>query len=69
VHTYVIHFLVSPSIIDVNATLDTPNENRTLHTIIVTCTIDPDSTANQCVVMAMADGQVTRTGNQLRMYD
>jgi len=44
------------------ATLDTPNENRMQHTITVTCTIDPDSMADQCVVMAMADGQVTRTG-------
>ena len=27
-----------------------------------TCIIHPDSTADQCVVMAMADGRVTRTG-------
>ena len=32
-----------------------------LYNIIVTCTIHPDSTADQCVVMAMADGRVTRT--------
>jgi len=53
---------VSSSIIDAIATLDTPNEYRALHTITVTCSIDPNSMADQCVVMAMADGQVTRTG-------
>ena len=33
-----------------------------LYNITVTCTIHPDSTADQCVVMAMADGRATRTG-------
>ena len=33
-----------------------------LYNITVTCSIHPDSTADQCVVMAMADGRVTRTG-------
>ena len=33
-----------------------------LYNITVTCAIHPDSTADQCVVMAMADGRVTRTG-------
>ena len=33
-----------------------------LYNITVTCTIHPNSTADQCVVMAMADGRVTRTG-------
>ena len=33
-----------------------------LYNITVTCTIHPDSTADQCVVMAMADGRMTRTG-------
>ena len=33
-----------------------------LYNITVTCTIHPDSTADQCVVMAMADDGVTRTG-------
>ena len=33
-----------------------------LYNITVTCTIHPDSTADQCVMMAMADGRVTRTG-------
>ena len=55
-------FLVSSSIIGATATLDTLNENRALHTITVTCTSDPISIPDQCVVMAMADDQVTRTG-------
>ena len=33
-----------------------------LYNITVTCAIHPDSTADQCVVMAMADDGVTRTG-------
>ena len=33
-----------------------------LYNITVTCTIHPDSTADQCVVMAMADDRVTRVG-------
>ena len=44
------------------AILNTPNATNELHSITVTCTIHPDSTADQCVVMAMADGRVTRTG-------
>ena len=39
-----------------------------LYNITVTCTIHPDSTADQCVVMAMADGRVTRTGEIRKMY-
>ena len=34
-----------------------------LYNITVTCTIHPDSTADLCIVMAMADGRVTRTGD------
>ena len=33
-----------------------------LYDITVVCIIHPDSTADQCAVMAMADGRVTRTG-------
>ena len=39
-----------------------PNVTSQLYNITVTCTIHSDSTADQCVVMAMADGRVTRTG-------
>ena len=37
-----------------------------LYNITVTCTIHPDSTADHCVVMAMADGKVTRTGDEIQ---
>ena len=33
-----------------------------LYNITVTCTIHPDSTADQCVVIAMDDDRVTITG-------
>ena len=45
--------------------LSTPNATNELHSITVTCTIHPNSTADQCVVMAMADGRVTRTGDNV----
>ena len=55
-------FLVSSSIMNVMATLVTL-DNRTLHTITVTCTSDPNSLPDQCVVMAIPnDGGNTLTG-------
>ena len=36
-----------------------------LYNISVTCTIHPDSAADQCVVMAVDDRRVNRTGNLL----
>ena len=50
-------FPVFPSVINATATLVTPNENRTLHSITVTCTINPDSTADMCEVRAIANDQ------------
>ena len=44
------------------ATLNAPNATNELHSITVICTIHPDSTVDQCVVMAMADGEVISTG-------
>ena len=38
---------------------------RELYNITVTCTIHPDSTADQCAVIAMDDDRVNRTGNFL----
>ena len=55
-------FLVSSSVTNAMATLDTPDENGQ-YSIIVTCTIHPESTADLCVVMAKANGQPTREGN------
>ena len=53
---------VAPSVTETVATLVTPNENKTEHSITVTCTVRPESDADMCVVMAMADGRTTRTG-------
>ena len=41
-----------------------PSASSPLQSINVTCNIHPDSTADQCVVMAMADDRVTKTGNK-----
>ena len=43
--------------------LSTPNVSSVQQSITVTCTIHSDSTADQCVVMAMADGGVNTTGD------
>ena len=43
--------------------LSTPNTSSILQSITVTCNIHPESTADQCEVMAMADGGVTETGS------
>ena len=56
---------MAPSVIEVVATLVTPNDNRAEHSINVTCTVRPDSNADMCVVMAMAVGR-TREGKEIR---
>ena len=61
VHVYVI--LVAPSVTEAVATLVTPNDTITEHSITVTCIVHPDSNADMCVVMAMAVGRTTREGN------
>ena len=53
---------VFSSVTNTTTSLISPNVTSQLYSITVTCTIHPDSTADQCVVMAMADGRVTRTG-------
>ena len=45
--------------------LSSPYTSSILQSITVTCTIHRDSTADQCVVMAMADGRMTRTGDEI----
>ena len=48
------------------ATLSAPNATNEIHSITVICTIHPNSTADQCVVMAMDDGgRENRTGNHI----
>ena len=39
-----------------------------VYNITVTCIIHPDNTADQCVVMAVADDGVTRTGEICNEY-
>ena len=71
VHTYYTYAYIIPvasSVTEAVATLVTPNENRTEHSITVTCTVRPESNADMCVVMAMADGRMTRSGKYVHMY-
>ena len=53
---------IASSVTGVVVILNTPTATNQLLSITVTCTIHPDSTADQCVVMAMADGRATITG-------
>ena len=53
---------MSSSVTNTTAELISFNVTSELYNITVTCTIHPDSTADQCVVMAMADGRMTRAG-------
>ena len=63
-HTYYnFHSLpVDSSVITAVATVISPNVTKSLYNITVTCTIHPNSTADHCVVMAIADNRVTRMG-------
>ena len=45
-----------------------PNVTSELYNITVTCIIHSDSTADHCVVMAVADDRVTRTGENICAY-
>lgn len=53
------------SVTNATTIFNAPNATNELHTITVTCAIDPDSRVDQCVVMPMADGRVTREGATL----
>ena len=64
-HIYIIP--VAPSVTEAVATLVTPNENRTEHSITVICTVRTKSDADMCVVMAVADGRATRSGKELHI--
>ena len=65
-HAYVIS--VAPSVTQAVATLVTPNDSITEHSITVTCTVHPDSNADMCVVMTMAVGRTTREGKYVCTY-
>ena len=62
IRTYVHVFPVVPSVTDATAILDTA-DMMLLHSITVTCTINPNSPADMCEVMATANNQ-TLTGNE-----
>ena len=59
---YFFILMLASSVTNAVIILTAPNATNEVHSITVTCTIHPNSTADQCVVMAMADGRVTRTG-------
>ena len=68
-YTYAYAIPVAPSVTEAVATLVTPNENRSEHSITVTCTVRLESGADMCVVMAMADGRMTKSGNMYILND
>ena len=53
------------SVTNTVAILSAPNATNGQHSITVICTIHPDSTADLCVVMAVGDDKVNRTGNHI----
>ena len=55
-------FAVAPSVTDVVAVLDTPNQYRDMHSVTVTCTIHPESEAELCEAVLIASGNLTRIG-------
>ena len=70
IQTYIVYtyFSVSPSVTDARVTIITPEDPRNqTYSITVTCTVHPDSDANMCEVMAMANGQ-TLTGEHIYVH-
>ena len=60
------YFLITgTSVPDATAVLNSPRFSSTLQSITVTCTIHPNSTVDQCVVIVVDDGGVNRTGNEI----
>jgi len=54
-------FAVSSSVINATAIINQLVISREFHSIIVTCTIHPDSKADECEVIAIG-GNMNRTG-------
>jgi len=68
--SYISFFSISGASVSDVTVINAPNVTSKLYNITFTCTVYPDSTADQCVVMAMADGRVTRTGDKANnMYE
>ena len=49
---------MASSVTDAQVTVNNPNVPSSTHSITVTCTIHPESDADVCVVMAVADDHV-----------
>ena len=62
IHSHIIFLFLGTSVSNATSVLSTPNTSSMLQSITVTCNIHPESTADHCEVMAMADGGVTETG-------
>ena len=58
-------FLAVPFlVIDVQVVMISPeNATNATHSITVSCNVYSNSSVDMCVIMAMADGQATITGN------
>ena len=65
-YVHMFTFLLATSVTKIRFSFSAPRNTsgQNVYSITVTCIIHPDSTADQCVVMAMADGRVTRTSNE-----
>ena len=59
---FIVIRVASSPVADATVTLVLPNITSELYNITVTCTIHPNRTADQCIVMVMADGRMTKTG-------
>ena len=55
--------MLASSVTNAVTILSAPNATNEVHSFTVICTIHPDSTADQCVVMAMADDGRSTAGN------
>ena len=63
------NFVVASSVINATAALSLPFINKELHSIIVICTIHPDSEADGCKVIAVGgDVNITSKYNVQYLY-
>jgi len=58
---------VSTSIVNATTVLNQPSITRVFYSITVTCTIHPDSEADECEVIVIG-GSMNRTGMYVYMY-
>ena len=62
IRTYVYTSFVASSVTNAVVVPNAPNATNGLNSITVICTIHPNSTADQCVVRAVDDVGINRTG-------